>query len=208
MRRALMRIIVVASWVSIAALAFWVPFRPLRVGGQDGPAMFDIDPGWGLTLGVLERRPVSYGPVMPESFRGGFAVDRTMTTYFPPDPEYGRYMVRASTWELSLGPTVQKHHPLFEYTQSPCIRGPKSQPYAIGIWRQVRVPYGIVIALCLAPPALHWLHGVRTRRRHVRLAGGRCLGCGYDLRATPDRCPECGLEVPPRPSLGTPAPAT
>lgn len=51
------------------------------------------------------------------------------------------------------------------------------------------VPYWAVLAAALPLP-LWRLRKWHRRRRRMRT--GLCPRCGYDLRATPGRCPECG----------------
>src|SRR5436190_1094615 len=47
------------------------------------------------------------------------------------------------------------------------------------------LPYAAIVTAFALGPVIAF---VFRRRR----APGRCFRCGYDLRATPDRCPECG----------------
>ena len=62
--------------------------------------------------------------------------------------------------------------------------------------RIVMVPAWTVFTT-LALPSVRWLILVRRRRQMRRLAMiGCCATCGYDLRATLHRCPECGT-IPP-----------
>jgi predicted Zn-ribbon and HTH transcriptional regulator len=51
------------------------------------------------------------------------------------------------------------------------------------------VRYWPLAAVATVLPAI-WVG--KFHRRRLRVALGQCAACGYDLRATPERCPECG----------------
>ena len=62
--------------------------------------------------------------------------------------------------------------------------------------RAITLPYWLPVLLTAALPLVRAGRKLRPllRRRHGRL--GLCRSCGYDLRATPGRCPECGTQAP------------
>lgn len=60
----------------------------------------------------------------------------------------------------------------------------------------VSVPVQMLAFLCFLPTAL-WIMtmGRRRRLRQFRVEHSQCVSCGYDVRFSGDRCPECGEKV-------------
>ena len=54
---------------------------------------------------------------------------------------------------------------------------------------QIWVPFWAIVPTLAILPAI-WL--AVSPPPHLRHKPGLCQKCGYDLRATPERCPECG----------------
>jgi hypothetical protein len=54
------------------------------------------------------------------------------------------------------------------------------------------IPYLPPVLLTALLPGLRSIGPAKTRMELRRAARGRCRSCGYDLRASPERCPECG----------------
>lgn len=62
--------------------------------------------------------------------------------------------------------------------------------FAYGV--EVMIPYWLMLVVFGIGPTVWWVGRVRRRRATAREMRNCCRKCGYDLRATPERCPECG----------------
>jgi hypothetical protein len=75
------------------------------------------------------------------------------------------------------------------------------------MWGFFRYKLSYVLVLAV-PAALQTCVGLYARARAAKrrrmIEAGLCPACGYDLRATPNRCPECGA-IPARSNQSIPA---
>ena len=68
----------------------------------------------------------------------------------------------------------------------------KSEEWLMG-WR-IWIPYWLLVIIFMLLPIYA---GYRRMRYGKRTATNCCPSCGYDLRASPERCPECGRPTDP-----------
>jgi len=79
------------------------------------------------------------------------------------------------------------------------INRDQGQTFRAWYWhRAVWIPHWFLVLAFGFYPAV-WLL-FRARRNRGGREGMKCARCGYDLRATPDRCPECGTVPTTKPA--------
>jgi hypothetical protein len=72
----------------------------------------------------------------------------------------------------------------------------------------VGVPFWFVILISAPVPCVWLARWARQRKRRLRRQRGLCEQCGYDMRASPARCPECGSSATPAHAFGQAADLT
>jgi hypothetical protein len=130
--------------------------------------------------------------------RGGFGMAR-IVQYFD-SKEAAALMARYES--LPTHSATSAKYPDFNFGDTPVWGGFKhgafahddagapavQRPPKVYGWQWVVPLWAVVPPLAILPAVSAW----RLFRRWRRVGVGCCPICGYDLRATPDRCPECG----------------
>ena len=156
----------------VAVVVLWVrSYGPGDyVRHYDPPRDFDVQSSDGLLR-------VSSGHLISQSYARKAGWD---SSFWPPEGEHYRFKA-----DLHRGTTMGFRYQRWHW-QSTDLQADA---------RIVTLPYwSLATASAILPAAMLW-RWHRSRRARGHIPSGRCPSCGYDLWATPRRCPECGHVV-------------
>lgn len=173
-----------ASGFGELSVEIFVPKRgpPTRAWG---PGIYEVTP--------IVERPPPFPPFFPSRSRSRhlWPVDALRCTT-PPSVKY--IILQTCRWHWGgFGATT--------------VSAAASAPSAGGAgWNgSVVLPYWFLLSLSSWP----WVQRLRRAwRTGLRRRAGHCIRCGYDIRATRERCPECGAVFGAGDSSCAPAPVT
>jgi hypothetical protein len=134
--------------------------------------------GGGLSLEYMDERLLADEQLAPESFRVPLEKPQ-------PERRFNRY-----------GGNDYPAPPRWASGASAAWRTYSSRPFAYK--RGILILHCWMVVAIMALPSILWLG--RRRRARMIASDGRCVICGYDLRATPNKCPECGTVPPAKPA--------
>ena len=186
LRRLLNVLTALSLLLCVAVVALWV--RSYRIGAY-GEFLGSLDVHTGDSRAVIRNVGVY-------SSHGRLGVGLTQSDQALDDPYRARY---SEGWRLVAdGRYCWERSPFIPVPGSPASRlwhGIDFRNLSWKTWtsvttsRGVAVPHWLAAGSFAALPLWCFCRYWRRRRRHPV---GHCPWCGYDLRATPGRCPECG----------------
>ena len=134
----------------------------------------------------------------PTRIRTGFQIDSVADSWYAPYIRPGKGVVLETDFTDAprAWSSANRQWLGFSYVRDDSWL-PKAQlqwGYPTARSRALFVPHWAIVALTAILPATALLRYARNRKRR---RDNLCPKCGYDLRATPGRCPECGHEPSP-----------
>lgn len=167
---------VISLLLCLAAAALWVRSAYYQDAGRWwwGAFTFEARSGWGALVLVVE-----YHPQYPRAAGQDWAVHFPYGSPTSPARHYPRL------WEFLGSDMNHQSWAGIEYERKTDFAGSDV--------RGLVIPLALPVIIACIAPLIAFIRWFRSDRR---LREGHCVLCGYDLRATLERCPECGAAVP------------
>jgi hypothetical protein len=102
-------------------------------------------------------------------------------------PDESRVNFRIDRRNVGAGERSIWREELTDFWFKPPSKDPNPKYARDTLWAGFPDWIPLILVLILPVTCVH-----RWRKVRNRSAAAQCSKCGYDLRATPDRCPECG----------------